>query len=523
MYKDSQFTTTAPSVHATTDGDTVGQMYEPFSGLELVASSTSNAPTLRSDGTRNNSLLFTGGNRNLKCINSKSAFRFIHIDQDATIVFWVKMVNALASTTEIIVDTNSASAGSNSNGFSIYRNPSEQIGLTLSKGIAPASLGLNGPVINDTNWHYVVVRIKQGSGQSYIQIDGGTPTTGTISGASSPGADFLYDMQFGLGGASSAPGSFYIDNFAIVPGAISSQDLSDFLAFNPARTSVSLAVPADAGNSLDPDDVPFLHSWHKLTDLSTLFQNDGTTPVASDDDPVGLVKDKKPTNLSSDWKRTLSQATVEKCPLWQSDQVNGYGAPVWSGTAHATGDTDYDGENTLAIASWPNGSLTWIAAFKQTQTVLGSHIVARSGSEYGVQTGSGYQESTRGDFVVHFGGGVDAAETIMVPEPESPLIVVLRQDGNLAQLALNNNWGPLNTSAVRFSPSQMGRTFKPIEPGTSSTWDFHGSIFENILYTAWLDDDTITKLVRTLADRYAIAGVSKIYKPLFIALQGEQI
>lgn len=504
MYKDSP-NTTPPSAHATTDGDTVGAMFEPYTGLELISSGTSNSPTLQSDATRLNSLLFTGGNKNIQCQNSKGAFRFIHVDQSATIIFWFKAVTALASATEIIVDTNSASSGSSSNGFSVYRTANENIGFILTKGTTGTpAVTITGPVINDTNWHYVVVRIAQGSNACTVAVDGGTATTGTISGASSAGADFLYEMQFGLSGASTAPGSFYLDNFAILEGAIAAGDLTSWLALNPARTSTSQATPSVAGASLDPDDVPFLHHWHRMTEIATLFQEDGTTAVASADDPVGLVVNKKTAFTSSDWKRNLNQTDATKCPLWKTNQVNSLGAPLWAGQAHAGGAADFSGENTLVIPTWPDGSFTWIGVYRCTERPSGSHLMARTASEYIVQTSSLYQSGTRGDCVAHAGG--QSATTDFAPDPEGLIIVAYRQDGDINQISMFNVWTDVVTGGGRFSPTHMGRTFRDVE--LSTTWDFFGSMYESIVYAAWLDNGTITKLIRPLVERYAIEGVA---------------
>jgi hypothetical protein len=511
MYKESK-NTTNPANHSVNDGDTVGAFFERYSGLECISSSTTGAPVLASDATRKNSLLFTGGNKNLQCQNSKGAFRFIHVDQDATIVFWIKFVNALASATEIIVDTNSASTGSNSNGFSLYRNASEQIGLTLSKGVTgSAALGLNGPTINDTNWHYVVCRIARGSGATYIQVDGGTPTTGTISGASSAGADFLYDMIFGLSGASSAPGNMYLGDFAIMEGALAPEDLADFLAYNPDRTSASQAVPTAEGNSLDPDEVLYLHHWHRMSEIATLKKQDATTAVSAVDDPVGLVVNKKTALTSSDWKRNLAQTDSTKCPTWQTDQINGLGAPVWAGQAAAPDTNDFTGENTLTIPSWPVGSFTWICVYQMDVSEVGSHIVARTASEYCVQTSSLYGDppGTRGDVACHFGNSI-AVTSNKAANPEGVNILVVRQDGQNVDIALANQWGAegsSDTGAGRFWPTYMGRPFKT-QPGYTDTLDMRGPIAESIVFAAYLDNATVTKIIRPLVTRYGLTGVS---------------
>jgi hypothetical protein len=511
MYKESR-NTTNPANHSVNDGDTVGAFFERYSGLECISSSTTGAPVLASDATRKNSLLFTGGNKNLQAQNSKGAFRFIHVDQDATLVFWIKFVNALASATEIIVDTNSASTGSNSNGFGLYRNASEQIGLTLSKGVTGSpALGMNGPTINDTAWHYVVVRIARGTNACYIQVDGGTPTTGTISGASSAGADFLYEMTFGLSGASSAPGNMYLGDFAIMEGALAPEDLADFLAYNPDRTSASQAVPTAEGNSLDPDEVLYLHHWHRMTEIATLKKADGTTAVAAADDPVGLVINKKSPLTSSDWKRNLSQTDATKCPTWQLNQLNGLGSARWAGQAAAPDTNDFTGENALLIPSWPVGSFTWICLYQMDVSQVGSHIVARTASEYCVQTSSQYGNNPgdRGDVACHFGNSISITSD-KAANPEGVVLLVVRQDGSNVDIAIFNHWGSTGGSATgagRFAPSHMGRPFKT-QPGYTDTLDMRGPIAESIVFAAALDNDTITKIIRPLVTRYGLTGVS---------------
>lgn len=101
------------------------------------------------------------------------------------------------------------------------------------------------------------------------------------------------------------------------------------------RRALAMGVIGGAATTtFSPDNITGLVGWWDARALSTLFQDAGaTTPVAADNDPVGLWRDRSAV------ARHASQATAGAKPTYKASAINT--RPALS----------FDGDDTLAFSS----------------------------------------------------------------------------------------------------------------------------------------------------------------------------
>jgi len=502
MYK--QDNTLQISSHTAAHGDAVGIIDEAIGGFRVEATSSPSTPTISLGGGHASGIKFTTAQR-LQIVNSKSAFRFIHVAQNATVAFYIKFTNATTGANEFVLDANDGSSGAFTAGLSIYRAGTTGVmNVFLTRGVISfPALSLAGPAITDTNWHLVVVKIAQGASASSISVDGST-TTGTITlSAPAAGTDSVYDYAIGEKTSTQANRmAAELGDLIIIDGQIVAGDLTHFSSYNPTFSTTAYAHKAlAAGSSLTPNQHTNLHSWFRLTD-STYVRKDataagvaGSTVVTANNDYVHGVANLKTVYTGGHFSRDMVQTGADAlCPKWITNLVNGLGGVRWAGNSTLPSGSNFTNENNLIYPQWGYGAKTWLWVARNTDSAIGSHYARAANNGYAVQTGSVYETTGRGDFLIHTNSGVIG--TVPLPVPEGINIYCYRQDANVGQLSYNGHWGALVSTLDNFIPVYMGR---PKNDGM----DLKGSVFESAMWNCWMSDSTIDKMVRPMIARLA--------------------
>lgn len=172
------------------------------------------------------------GIQQLRIISSQATFNHFHVNGTGTIMCYVKFDNATSSGETIIDSTTSTTSNK---GLNLSRvSGTNKIIFLLTKAIGGT------PIINltstdsiaDTNWHKITVKVATGTNNTSIQIDSGTPTTGTLGTLTTGNAsDELY-----IGIRSSTllfPLTGEISDLVILNQVVTSDDETHYAGWNP--------------------------------------------------------------------------------------------------------------------------------------------------------------------------------------------------------------------------------------------------------------------------------------------------
>lgn len=488
-------------------GSLVGFVQDPLSGGKIATSTTSQRPTLNSDGGTRNAYLTFGTGHQLIIDNSKGHFRNFHVGRVGYVCCWVRFAAANDGVNRNTILDSIAMTGANV-GINLRRETNNTIAFQIGTGSTILTLTSTATVnaSGDTGWHSIVVKIAAGSNASSITIDNGTPVTGTIGTGAAAGTDATSDLQIGMRTSGTLPMLGDISNLVIGGTALAAGDLTNWLADNPSISSSSLERFTAAGNSLNPNQVSGLHSWYDFSDVTNLYtDNPPTVNVALDGDRIKCAVNKKTVISGNSWKRNAATATDAKRPTYKTNIANSLGAGLWAGAATNVSTSDFTNEQNLDIPQWNRGAKTWIVVAKQSDTALGSHVIAQTAgggsAVYQTWVGSAYTDpAVQNRVVQHWGGGSAIDSSVNLNGGEGLGICVVRQSALTAKIFMNNVGGESASDTYDFTTQYIGRP-------AIQNWDMAGYIMDIACFNLYLSDATIRKLTNYFAAKYAIANV----------------
>ncbi len=316
-------TDSADTTRPTAAGDAIYNLDDP-GGNVFNTSADSVRPLLRSDATRKGSLHFFNDAGNSRRFNVSSSLAFlnhVHVTGQATILFWIKFDSATNSTAEYIIDNANGSSGSY--GFSIHRDTSERMSISIARANSPAGLvlSINGPTITDTSWHRVVIKVGAGSGACSVQVDSGAATTGTLSTLATNNASFALRLG-NRANNTDLPANCQLSELVISAAALTAEEIAAWAAYNP-----------DLGDLTPADEIPATSEWLNVS-------RNPTAPLAA----RGSTNTHDPTFIAG---------TMTRSPqfVWMGARL-----VVFYTVSQATGDGDGHG---MLFQISENGGHTW--------------------------------------------------------------------------------------------------------------------------------------------------------------------
>lgn len=147
------------------------------------------------------------GNNVIATTNTLSAYNFIHSTVNFSVSFWLKLNSYDLDSARVII-ANNAGGSANVGILITYDNRSirsspKAIGLFITKGISGVPIvnyTSQSDVIQDNNWHHIVITCSSTSGGSYTVIPyiDGFLKSGTLSEQSTPiNTNASYNLTFG--------------------------------------------------------------------------------------------------------------------------------------------------------------------------------------------------------------------------------------------------------------------------------------------------------------------------------------
>jgi Concanavalin A-like lectin/glucanases superfamily len=502
---------------AAADGDYVGQIDGPVFGHRTYSPSDALRPKLYSDGSRASALRFFGDavQSQLLVINSKGAFRHVHTTECFTIGAWIRPEG---TTSTIAANTDQIS---NHAGWVFQRTNLSKIKFQLWDGTqaVAAVTSTNTPASN--TWTYVVVTgAGPGSGKIALNV-GGTITTGDLTAsAASLSTDSNANLAIGNGVSPAATWKGELADLFICSAVISADDLARYVAYNPPRTTRPAVRVVRNDIELDPEDVqPIWANWD-FSRQDTLFKADGTTAVAADGDPIGLVRNTL-SSTSTSLSRDLVQTTTANCPLWKLGQQNGLPASLFAGTD--------DIENNLSVQVPPQGDRTLFWIGKQTNDSdglagpIGSHMlmVGTIGSD-GIYLGvTGNHDSAATHVFQHttdpgqgssdnFLGGITGIDPLIVEEVYQGSSWKMFVNGyQLSSFSIVQSGSPSiwpTTWNQAYAVINIGRSAHPPGTGRSANdqWGLRGNCYQVVIFPSALTPEIRRKLRLGFRHKWAI-------------------
>ncbi|MBX7164813.1 MAG: LamG domain-containing protein [Pirellulales bacterium] len=481
-----------PLMRATTDGHTVGQIDDQ--GPDAHRATAGNAgrePLLGSGGGRASFLVFDGVNDFLTVENSRQAFAYVHTTAQFTLLAWVKV--ASDGTNLVLLDT-ARGGGTDKFGLYLGRNASgNTLTLLVLKGTAGTAL------VNRTTtatlrvtdgWQLIVVRCNGSTGT--IQIGSKTPEGFSVSGspaaAGTPATDDLH-----IGSVSNTVGNYWHGNLGEL--VLCNQSLSDvqvalYASASPGRSGGATAKVLAGGEALAPQQLSHCHTHYDFSVAAALFQQlERTGAVANDGDPVGAVEHRGGAALARDATAGANNGTR---PAFRPNTKNGLAAVQFDGA-----------DDQLNFFSWCKGAaLTVFIVAKNNDVAFGSHYL--TGTQYVVQTGSGYLGGNNERFVVHPEAGsglpfLGAEDGVGAPVAgEAWHIYEFTRDADVWESSVDGRAGTTVTNTHIFSMDGMGPLSNP------GFW-LDGYLGEVVKYNVAHPEANRAKLRAHLAAKWGIA------------------
>lgn len=403
--------TGTPVTNVTTDGDTVGSIYDlGYHGLFMRAEADVRRPLLGSDSEQNSYLSFDGSDDYIKVLNSQQYFRNFH---NATPVFsiftLVRMGASTDSSTRVLIGSNSGT-GVNagvyitrtstnkiqvfiSSGSGTICNHTTTASLTVSSGWTPIFIELNGP----------------GTGKGRIIIGSTTETFNVTAGAT---ANALADLYIGSLNNNTAYFKGDIARVVILNRVLTADDITNLRAYNPSKSTNRFSVL----------------QWDIDFDAETRIFSDvaGTTQITNGGSIRNIQHNQ--TSIFGPLNRLLTSASAGVSPVWNDSDLNGKATGSWDGV-------DDNLDFGVSITQERAGKWTEFVVFKNDDSDVGSNFL-KGTSGYQVVTGTNYtsnEDENNGNpyFLLHTsqGGGIPPPNSLK-NGGEGWNVICYRRDGS---------------------------------------------------------------------------------------------
>lgn len=477
MFKEQYPSNGIPLTRPAADEDTVGTVYDMGKmGFiwRSIASDGTDRPLLDSDGTRNNMLKFTTGDR-LIIPDHKDYFRPLHILTGVfSLRMWVRM-DQLDATNVIIVGN--SSSFTNGNGFGLRRNSSNKINIIARNPTTTAIVATSTTNVTIAKgWTHVVLNVAGvGASMATLYIDGvleQTTTTGLLT-------DAAPDVEFGFGAS-----NFYgaIDGFQILNRLLTTGEIAAAFADNPARAST-----------------PYIIRQHDYDfgDAAYVFKDTSQTPATADS-VVREVRSKVTSNFGSLFVRKLTSTADANSPVFKINVGGGHNAVRWPGTTGINlefqvnaSDFDFMPENA--------GNHLLLMIVKNNDPTNGSHTL--TGTRYFVLTGEDYAGTGLHTITIHYSDA--SAPLNLPPEPTDNKynIIGTYRAGNYGKLFTENGIG-----GDAGAPGNIGAKFDHIGDAYSvigSDWNMHGDYVRLIKLNGVISDAQIQQYINHYRSIYS--------------------
>jgi concanavalin A-like lectin/glucanase superfamily protein len=486
----SSISTTSALTHATTNGDTIGQVDDySVSAHSLICLSAGTRPTQISLAGRASGALFTFSPSNvLQVQNSTKAFSFVQ--KTASFCFCVRVnCNAHDATSMIIAD-NCAATSANS-GFFLNRNSSNKLVFTIVRGGGTVASVTSATSVNvASGWVSVIV---EGDGVNLRIYLGSTTFDATATIGTLGTLDASFSLVFGRTTGGTTPFDGTLTDIVIGSGTLTTQQKTDYFNYNPAARISENPVGWLAG-------VTMLHSAFDFTGqyyAGVLWQDSrGGTSSYTNNAIVALAA---AANDSTGALNRDASAPSGKEPVFLTlAPGNSIPASFWNGT-----NTELD------FSTWPSGGArTMIIAMRnigadQISPHSGSTMLGDNSGSARWVIGSSAADPPLGHITWGLNGGTAVASPALVNAPENWNIGVMRRVGNQIELWVNGQNYTTSTSNLGFSPVQMGKSSQSI------LWMYgYGGVIQE--YSAYLPDSILDTQLLAIATALEIPNVVAI-------------
>lgn len=498
---------------ATADGQLISQVDEQGPCAHLLNSPTGRQPAVGSDPGGRSYLNFSP-NEYLRVKNSLGAFNWLHNGSAFSMLVWLRVAPG-ASTGAVFDSCRATTTGTT--GISLQYNSSGTLLFMVAKQATGTAIlhTTTATIDSDDGWVLVLVGYDGGS-LAVLRIfsdDGQTALATelmTVSGGFD-NSDASHDLHIGAR-ASVLTNGFNgdIGDVVFLSGAISEAELDELRMWKPPQSTAPVGCRLGTYASLGPAAVSGLAEWHDFGDRTSQWQDTvGGTPVASEDDPVGVIENRLSSAATVDLKRNFAyDGTASKRPLTKDAATNGSSrAAAFFDGASGSPDDELTGPDQPT-----GGASTWIYVARNLDSAKGSHYSRSSGNQYLVKTGSEYLTGGGNDLriVVHTSSSV-------APNDETPSlgteggsgealpggaetweIITVRRDGK--------------TWTVRWNGVQSENTFlndgvfdtSRIGPSVNSDFELDGYLGCRLRYTRALSNAEVALIEAGLAADWGI-------------------
>lgn len=368
-----------PNEAITTDGDTVGTMYDQGVNALIIRNSSGieDLPTLDSDGDRNSFLTFDGTDDVLVVQSTLGFFKPIHGSNPVyTLMFWVKF-NAKDAGTHCVMNTGIGSGGV---GLQVTRNTSNKLLFQAINGSGTyyTYTSTSNFTVAD-GWRGVILTCSGagvGLGRVIIfnsaltEIEDATFNTNGTSSAANESSGLWIGWRPALTATQQFAGS--IGDLILKPIAVTDQIIEAFRTYNPPRTSAEFS--------------PRLQLIYDFNDINYMYTDAAGTTPTSDEARVRLVKNKKATNFGTMSNGLINSVSDATSPTFESSVINGLGGLDFDGT-----DDNLDFQQLFF--NEVGGKWTVFTIVQNRDDTNGSHFYSGSGTtsgDYGTITGANY-------------------------------------------------------------------------------------------------------------------------------------
>lgn len=282
-------------------------------------------------------------------------------DADFTLAFWYQTLGAdtnIAGVSDWVEDTRSSTIVFIQNDTGV-----PELRMIDSGGSEVGSAVYAGSALAHDTWHLCIAHYNKATGEIGIQIDNGTIYTDTVSGTPYEGAYAYLNIGTDYGWVYQGDGRY--DEVAWFSGIVLGTDDRNAL-WNYGNGASYDEAHGNAAPTWVPTDAAAIVNWWDFTDPSSMFTDDGTTPVSSDGDLVYRVNDKANG-------QHLYQTTAGLRPVYRPNQFGENDALQWDDSDDAlvatitnTGTSWYlfmvgylDGVGTGNRAIIDGSSCTW--------------------------------------------------------------------------------------------------------------------------------------------------------------------
>lgn len=228
-----------PPVVQVDPGDPIGQIAGQVLGEKTGSPGTGSRPIYTSDTGSNAYVIYGAALARHQIQNSENQLRFFFEsgagNREWTLAWKMRFHNATPLASEIILESNNGST-SNVGIYAIRRTTGHFINFNLTIGAGTTIVLLDSDLIEDTNWHDVVIRSAgTGANEVSIQIDLATAITTTYSGFLDA-TDMFNELAFGARNDGNFPVPCDMADLIILNQDISAGDLTNWRNFSQIPT-----------------------------------------------------------------------------------------------------------------------------------------------------------------------------------------------------------------------------------------------------------------------------------------------